>query len=62
MSDPSTTDPAPKDPAPKHVQRFAVYDTTLLRFVGPVHDTKKAADAYAKTLPKGREYEAREVS
>lgn len=41
--------------------RFCVYDDTLLKFVGPVHDTKKKAQEFAKGLPKGRKYEVREV-
>lgn len=44
--------------------RFSVYDTGLLRFVGPVTNDKKAAQAYAKDqkASAGRDtFEVREV-
>lgn len=41
-------------------KRFAVYDKTYLRFVGKVHDTKKAATSEAKDR-KLDKYEIREV-
>jgi hypothetical protein len=40
---------------------FAVYDTTLARFVTGVHDTAAKAEAEAPKAPKGHKYDTRKV-
>lgn len=43
--------------------RFAVYDKTHLRFVGPVHNSEAKASKFAKSkdLNQKHDYEVREV-
>lgn len=65
---PDATPPADSNPpvkargkAPDGQVRYCVYNTTLTQYVGPVTEDKpKAADA-KRLVPKGHEYEIREV-
>lgn len=47
-------------------ERHAVYDKRFQRFTGPVHESKAAAEAFVKTLPKSsgraRRYDVRAVA
>jgi hypothetical protein len=56
---PPPPDPEPA-PAPGTSGRYAVYDKTLLRFVGPVTD-KRPTKAAVKDLVGDHDHEVREV-
>lgn len=43
------------------VVRYAVYDATLLRFLGGTHETRKAANEAKKSGPSGHKLEVRSV-
>jgi len=62
-----TTDPVIPDPADSVPEestgsgRFALYDKTMIRFVGHVHDTRKGAEADKPDKAERGRFEVREV-
>lgn len=60
-----TETPEAKAPAKAKAEteegRYAVYDETLLRFIGRVHNTKAEATKAAKDGPKGHTLKVRKV-